>query len=403
MKLLTVIGARPQFIKAAAVSRAIHNWNLKYPEKRIDELIIHTGQHYDDNMSEVFFREMRIPKPHKNLQVGSGSHGEQTGQMLAQLEKEFQLQKPNAVLVYGDTNSTLAGALAASKIHIPVVHVEAGLRSYNKKMPEEQNRVLTDHLSTILFCPTETAVKNLKKEGFISFNLNIKHSPDSPAIIQCGDVMYDCVLFYGKLAEEKKSIFCKLNLIDDQNQKKPFVLSTIHRPENTDSSDKLFGILSALKEINEKIPVILPLHPRTLSFINQSSKIKELLKTLKIIKPVSYLEMILLEKYCSFICTDSGGVQKEAYFFRKPCLTMRDQTEWTETVDAGWNVIAGGDTQKIINCSRQVFDWEIKEKRTTPFKQNSDSTENLFGDGNSADQMIIWMTQVFDFARRNKT
>jgi UDP-GlcNAc3NAcA epimerase len=289
MKLLTVIGARPQFIKAAAVSRAIQNWNEKNPKKRIDELIIHTGQHYDDNMSEVFFREMRIPKPHKNLQVGSGFHGEQTGQMLAQLEREFCREKPDAVLVYGDTNSTLAGALAASKIHIPVVHVEAGLRSYNKKMPEEQNRVLTDHLSTILYCPTETAVKNLIKEGFSSNppNQKIKPSSDSPAVIQCGDVMYDCVLFYGELAEEKNDIFSKLQLIDVADQKKPFVLSTIHRPENTDSTDRLFGILSALKKINEKIPVILPLHPRTRSFINQSAKIKELAGSLRIIEPVS--------------------------------------------------------------------------------------------------------------------
>jgi UDP-GlcNAc3NAcA epimerase len=399
MKIITVVGARPQFIKAAAVSRAIKSWNDENFGKKIHELIVHTGQHYDKNMSEVFFQEMCIPKPHVNLEVGSGNHGEQTGFLLSKLEGVFLEEKPDCVLVYGDTNSTLAGALAASKLLIPVVHVEAGLRSFNKNMPEEQNRVLTDHLSTILFCPTETAVNNLKREGF---NLSSHHdipTNDSPAIIGCGDVMYDCVLFYGKLTEEKKEIFSKLRLTDTQNRIEPFVLSTIHRPENTDSPDRLFGILSALQEINKKIPVILPLHPRTLSFINQSSRIRELVKTIQIIDPVSYLEMILLERNCSFICTDSGGVQKEAYFFRKPCITMRDQTEWTETVDAGWNVVTGGNSKTILAYSYKSLEWYLDGKAISPFSQEIQNIENIFGNGKSAEYIVQVLS---DFLEESK-
>jgi UDP-GlcNAc3NAcA epimerase len=396
VKIITVVGARPQFIKAAAVSRAIQSWNDENSRQKINELIAHTGQHYDKNMSDIFFKEMQIPQPHFNLEVGSGYHGEQTGLMLSKLESIFLEERPDYVLVYGDTNSTLAGSLAASKLHIPIAHIEAGLRSFNKRMPEEQNRVLTDHLSTILFCPTETAINNLKREGFSQLFDRYNITFDSPAIIQSGDVMYDCALFYGVLAEKKREIFSKFHLKSTEKQISPYVLSTIHRPENTDSPERLHEILSALKQINEGIPVILPLHPRTLNIIHQSSKLKKLVGTLKIIEPVSYLEMVLLEKNCSFICTDSGGVQKEAFFFKKPCITMRDQTEWKETVVAGWNVVTGGKKERILNSTRKVMEWIAHPEGRSPFQGRiNKTTESLFGSGNSADKIVSKLIEFF--------
>lgn len=387
MKLLTVVGARPQFIKAAAVSRAIEQWNQSGSKPEIQELIIHTGQHYDTNMSEVFFREMQIPDPFMNLQVGSGNHGKQTGLMLEKLEAVMLAEKPDAVLVYGDTNSTLAGALAAGKLHIPVVHVEAGLRSYNKKMPEEQNRVLTDHLSTILFCPTETARLNLEHEGVIE-NSETAASADSPAVIVCGDVMFDCVLFYGKLAEEKSGLLETLQLINQQGNISPFVLATVHRQENTDDPVRLAHIIMALAGINERLPVVLPLHPRTLKLLQESPKLYELIKKLKVIEPVSYLEMIKLEKNSFLICTDSGGVQKEAFFFKKPCITMRDQTEWVETVDAGWNTVVADDEDLITSKAEIALTWHEDKSGSAPFAYQIKSSSDLFGDGHSAEKIV---------------
>ena len=394
MKLLTIVGARPQFIKAAAVSRAISKWNGSHPTIQLQELIVHTGQHYDANMSEVFFREMQIPEPFLNLASGSGRHGAQTALMLQKLEDVFMKERPDVVLVYGDTNSTLAGALAASKLDIPVIHIEAGLRSYNKKMPEEQNRVLTDHLSTLLFCPTETARKNLCTEGF-SDQLKRPISSDQPAVSVCGDVMYDCVLFYGELAEGRTEIFEKAQLGDGPDGFEPFVLATIHRQENTDCPDRLGGIVRALASIAEKIPVVVPLHPRTFKLLSHSMELRESVQSLRILEPISYLDMILLEKTSTLICTDSGGVQKEAFFFKKPCITMRDQTEWTETVEAGWNVITGADVGLIRRHVERALDWMVNRATAAPFQKQVEADSKLFGDGNSADiivkEIVEWL------------
>ncbi len=322
MKILTIVGARPQFIKAGALSREFK----KYPE--IKESILHTGQHHDENMSEVFFREMEIPKPDFNLEVHGLSHGAMTGRMLEGIEKVILDQKPDYVLVFGDTNSTLAGALAASKLHVKVVHIEAGLRSFNMNMPEEVNRILTDRISNWLFCPTETAIKNLEKEGFQHFDLKVN---------LCGDVMQDASLFYAQKASN--AILDKLNLSSGY-----YVLSTIHRAENTDDKGRLSEIVSALNAINEEVKVVLPLHPRTRKIIADRG-----LKTnFTIIDPVGYLDMITLTSNCRLVITDSGGLQKEAYFFGKFCLTARDQTEWTELIEAGVNKLVGADSKAII-------------------------------------------------------
>ena len=357
MKLVTIIGARPQFIKAAAVSRAIaaHNQKVSKDSGVISEYIVHTGQHYDRNMSDVFFRELQIPEPNLNLGIGSGTHGLQTGEMIIQIEKVLIDQKPNWVLVYGDTNSTLAGALAAVKLHIPVAHVEAGLRSFNKKMPEEHNRVLTDHCSDLLFCPTQTAVDNLKKEGL--------HG----GVHWVGDVMYDSVLFNANLAEEQSEIITKLSLKNIE-----FALATVHRAENTDDSVNLESIFKALEFISkEHMPVIVPLHPRTRKIIH-SSQIS--INSVRIIDPVSYLDMLNLEKHSKLILTDSGGVQKEAYWLRVPCITLRSETEWVETVENGWNIIAGTNADRIITSflgPKGLEDQSLK-----------------FGDGHAADKLI---------------
>ncbi len=333
MKIVTIIGARPQFIKAAAISRAIASHNQQSPKDSdvISETIVHTGQHYDRNMSEVFFRELQLPEPNLNLEIGSGSHGMQTGQMLIGIEKVLSDQNPDWVLVYGDTNSTLAGSLAAVKMHIPVAHVEAGLRSFNKAMPEEHNRVLTDHCSDLLLCPTQTAVENLKNEGL--------HG----GIHWVGDVMYDSVLFNVKLAEKNSDIINKLQL-----ENTDFALATVHRAENTDDPFKLESIVKALEYISkEHMPVIVPLHPRTREIIRTAHVH---INSVRIIDPVSYLDMLNLEKQAQVILTDSGGVQKEAYWLRVPCITLRSETEWVETVGAGWNTIAGTNPDSIIEA-----------------------------------------------------
>ena len=322
MKILTIVGARPQFIKAAVVSRAIAKHNASNLPK-IDERILHTGQHYDEGMSEVFFTELAIPKPALNLGVGSGSHGQQTAAMLKGIEKQIHQWSPDWVLLYGDTNSTLAGALAASKLHVPIAHVEAGLRSFNMRMPEEINRVLTDRIATRLYCPTEIAAKQLRQEGY----------PDE-AIHQVGDVMYDAALFYGSLAEQDP-----WSRKESAAPEVPFILATIHRAENTDNTLRLAAIVDGLCLLSQEHTIVLPLHPRTKAALETYDKLKLLqnLKNLELIEPVGFLEMIQLERQAKAILTDSGGLQKEAYFHRTPCVTLREETEWRETIEMGWN------------------------------------------------------------------
>lgn len=325
MKVATIIGARPQFIKAAVVSRAFR----EHP-KNIQDIIVHTGQHYDTNMSDVFFDELDIPYPDYNLGIGGGTHGQNTGRMIEMIEEVIIQEKPDLLIVYGDTDSTLAGALAAVKLHVTVAHVEAGLRSFNRRMPEEINRVLVDHASDLLFTPTSTAIKNLESEGI-----------SRETICHVGDVMYDAALYYSKKAENKSRIFNKLEL-----ESKKYVLATVHRAENTDSVDKLRGIFDGLGSLD--MPVILPLHPRTAKALY--SHRLTLPKNIMAIDPVGYLDMVMLEKHAFIIATDSGGVQKEAYFHRVPCVTLRDETEWIELVDAGWNVLVGC-SKDAINCA----------------------------------------------------
>lgn len=335
MKIISVLGARPQFIKAGSVSRVMANY------KNIKEVIIHTGQHYDPNMSDIFFEEMNIPKPDYNLGIGNLSHGAMTGQMIEKIEEILKKECPDWVLVYGDTNSTLAGALAASKLHIKIAHVEAGLRSFNMKMPEEINRILTDRLSTLLFCPTDTAIDNLREEGFDNFNCKI---------VKSGDVMQDGAMYYRKYARKPASI---ANI--DNN----YVLCTIHRAENTDDEIRMQNIFSALNEISISHQIILPIHPRTRKIIAQ--KDISVSSNVCIIDPVGYLEMVYLIDNCQCVMTDSGGLQKESYFFSKPCITLRDETEWVELVDNGYNVLAGAEKSSIREGFSQVEELKMKD------------------------------------------
>jgi UDP-GlcNAc3NAcA epimerase len=328
-KIVTIVGARPQFIKASALSRAFRMLET-------EEVLVHTGQHFDDNMADIFFRQMEIPEPAYNLGVHSLSHGAMTGRMTEEIEKVLYLEKPSAVVVYGDTNSTLAGALAAVKLYIPVAHVEAGLRSFNLQMPEEINRILTDRISSFLFCPTENAVANLKKEGF-------EHFPAK--IFNTGDVMYDVALHYGKISPFKSGIIHDLQLFG-----KPFVLTTLHRQENTDNFKRLTEICQALNTLSQESQIVLPLHPRTRKVLENSHIVLDF----QSVDPVGYFDMLELLKNCSFVLTDSGGVQKEAFFFKKHCLVARDETEWTELVDLGYNFIVGADRKKILSASQTV-------------------------------------------------
>ena len=351
MKLITIIGARPQFIKAAAVSREI----AKHTD--IEEIIVHTGQHFDPNMSEIFFEQMQIPKPDYNLEINSLSHGAMTGRMIEKIEEVLLKEKPDWVLVYGDTNSTIAGSLAAKKLQIKVAHVEAGLRSFNRNMPEEINRILTDKISDLLFCPTDTAVKNLQNEGIGKNSL--------ARIVKCGDVMQDAAIFYSDLAQK-----LEMDLPDK------FLLATIHRAENTDDPKRLTSIFNALAEISNDIPIILPLHPRTKKIISNSQlKINNL--HLIMIDPVGYLQMIYLLKNCSLVMTDSGGLQKEAFFFKKPCVTLRDETEWIELIENGFNKIVGADEDKIISGYQEMS------------KIKNDYNINLYGNGEASEKIII--------------
>ncbi len=355
MKIVTIVGARPQFIKAAPVSRAIQKHNRKGHGTQITEIIVHTGQHYDDKMSAIFFRDLDLPDPNVNLDVGSGPHGWQTAQMLMRIEEVFMAQKPDMVLVYGDTNSTLAGALASVKLHIPLAHVEAGLRSFNREMPEEHNRVVSDHLSNLLFCPTQTAIKNLEHEGI------------TKGVHCVGDVMYDSVLFNINFVEKRSHILKQYNL-----EPKQYALATVHRAENTDAPERLKAILNALEEITSNgLPVILPLHPRTQ---NKISDFNLSHNSLQLIDPISYLDMLILEKQAKVILTDSGGVQKEAYWFKVPCVTLRAETEWLETVESGWNVIVGSESMSIIKAVEQA--------------QYGSIHQNAYGNGCAAEKMI---------------
>lgn len=347
MKVITIVGARPQFIKAAAVSRAFSHY------AEIEEIIVHTGQHFDANMSDIFFDEMEIPKPHYNLDINGLGHGAMTGQMLEKIEEVLIEQKPDWVLVYGDTNSTLAGALAAAKLHIKVAHVEAGLRSFNMRMPEEVNRILTDRISTILFCPTDTAIENLTKEGYDNLDIQINKS---------GDVMQDAAIFY-----TQKSRKPEMDL--PQN----YVLATIHRAENTDDMDRLKSIFEAFEQIGRETPILMPLHPRTRKIIEKQGILYNK-DFIKIIDPIGYLEMVYLLQNCKMVMTDSGGLQKEAFFFAKPCITLRDETEWVELVEQGFNTIVGADKNRIVQAYQNQ-------------KTHIDFSKNLYGGGNASDNI----------------
>ncbi len=369
IKIVTIVGARPQIIKAAALSRTIRN---SFADE-IHEIIIHTGQHYDANMSQVFFDELGIPDPYLNLNIGQGSHGKQTALMIQGIEDVLLTEKPDYIVLYGDTNSTLAGALAASKIQIPVVHIEAGLRSFNKSMPEEINRIVCDHASTLLFAPTKTAIKNLEREGFAT-ETSAPHTIDHPGVYHCGDIMFDNLVHFTEIAEQKSGIIQDLRL-----QPNEYLLCTIHRDNNTDSPQRLGQIMSALCHIAEKLhlKIVLPLHPRTAK--NIATKLSpELYKKLTgnenilIIPPVSYLEMILLEKHARLILTDSGGVQKEAYFFRKPLVVVRPETEWVEIIENGAGLLADADEETIIKSVEYYI-----QKPPSDFP-------GVFGDGHAA-------------------
>lgn len=352
MKVVTILGARPQFIKAGTVSREILKQRSLGAD--IEEIIVHTGQHYDANMSEIFFEEMKIPKPNYFLGIGGNSHGAMTGQLIEKIESVLVKEEPDWVLVYGDTNSTLAGAIAASKMHIRIAHIEAGLRSFNMKMPEEINRILTDRVSSSLFCPTKTAIENLKVEGVDSWNVRLYMS---------GDVMHDGALFYKNLSQKPSSIV----------KKEGFILATIHRAENTDNLENLAGIIAALNKISIKDRIVLPLHPRTKARLGSSSI--KLSKNIQVIDPVGYLNMVWLIENCKMVMTDSGGLQKEAFFFSKNCITLRDETEWVELTDNRYNVLVGHSAEKIIDAYHN-------------FKFSTDFSLNLYGKGNASEIIV---------------
>lgn len=347
-KILTIIGARPQFIKASVVSKAIQQ------TEELTEVLVHTGQHFDANMSDIFFNQLGIPRPDYQLDINGGSHGDMTGRMLIEIEKVLLKEKPDWVLVYGDTNSTLAGALAAAKLHIPVAHIEAGLRSFNMQMPEEVNRILTDQISSILFCPTQAALDNLKNEGFANKPVQVMNS---------GDVMQDSALFFAERATRPNGV----------SLEQDFVLATLHRAENTDNPERLASIVAALNQLHAEVaPVVLPLHPRTRGLLDKHGLTLEV----ELIEPVGYLEMIWLLQRASLILTDSGGVQKEAYFFYKPCVTMRDQTEWVELVEQGANELVGADSDRIVAAVKRNIGRQIADER------------QLYGGGKAAQRIV---------------
>lgn len=353
IKILTVVGARPQFIKASAISRT-----LKYKfRSEVQEVILHTGQHFDNDMSKIFFEELDIPDPKYNLGISGGSHGSMTGRMLEAIETILAAERPDWLLVYGDTNSTLAGAIAATKLHIPVAHVEAGLRSFNTRMPEEINRIVTDRVSQLLLCPTSTSVENLQREGI------------TKGVHLVGDVMYDASLFYREKALAESSVLSRFALTE-----RKYVLATCHRAENTDDPTRLESIVCALAEIAKNIPVVLPLHPRTRGLI-EKYRLGHYLHSAILVGPLPYLDMVRLEQSAKIIFTDSGGVQKEAFFYGVPCVTMRDETEWVETVHAGWNTLVGANYDAIIQAFRAS---------ETPHRNSMDP----YGSGNAAELCI---------------
>lgn len=356
MKVATIVGARPQFIKAAAVSRAFRNNDL------ITESIIHTGQHYDAKMSEVFFEELDIPHPEYNLGIGSGSHGAQTGRMLEAIESTLIESQPDWVLVYGDTNSTLAGALAAVKLHLPVAHIEAGLRSFNRRMPEEINRIMTDHASDLLFAPTQSGIDNLRNEGI---------SDEKTHLV--GDVMYDAALLHFKQAHQKSGILTQLGVTEGN-----FILVTLHRAENVDHPRRLAALIKGLSRLSQEHEIVLPLHPRTANTVAQLGLESELRDSVQCIDPVGYLDMLRLESAAKLIATDSGGVQKEAFFARVPCLTLRNETEWVELVDAGWNRLVM--EEELAELSSLVPSWIETVNQISP-------DESMFGGGHAASEI----------------
>ena len=371
MKIVTVIGARPQIIKAAALSRAIKT----HYANEIQEVIVHTGQHYDDNMSQVFFDELGIPRPDYNLHVGSATHGVQTARMTEGIEDILLKEQPDFLVLYGDTNSTLAGAVAAAKIHVPIVHIEAGLRSFNKSMPEEINRIVCDHCSTLLFSPTLAGFENLKREGFPMGNEG-PYTIDNPKVFHCGDIMYDNSLHFANIAEKKTDIIQRLGIAD-----KPFILATIHRDNNTDQPERLNAIFDALLQLSKEAKVVLPLHPRTAKLLKANlakEKQEQLFNSpnITILPPVSFLEMIALERNAQLVITDSGGVQKEAYFFKKPCIILRPETEWVEIVQTGNAVLADADEIRIIEAWKH-----FRNNPPTAFPE-------IFGDGHAAEFML---------------
>ena len=390
MKIATIVGARPQFIKAATVSRAVaaHNRDvsrltpnaspLTPNASPLTEILIHTGQHYDEGMSDIFFRELEIPAPKYNLAIGSGPHGRQTGRMLGAIEEVLLTEKPDWVLTYGDTNSTLAGALAAAKLHIPSAHVEAGLRSFNRRMPEEINRIVADQLATLLFCPSQVAVDNLAAEGIPSLltprssRLTPDALPLTPHVLNVGDVMADALQFAAAKASAQSDILTRLGL-----HPRGYLLATVHRAENTDDPKRLSNIMSALSELAEREPVILPLHPRTKKILD-ASHLTPNSSLLTLLDPVGYFDIIALEQSARLILTDSGGMQKEAYWLGVPCVTLRDETEWVETVASGWNVLTGADRDRIARAVRT--------------HQPPAAHPPLYGEGRAAQKIIDVMT-----------
>ena len=360
MKIITIIGARPQFIKAATISRAIKS------RKEFEEIIIHTGQHYDHNLSEIFFTELEIPKPDYNLGIGGQLHGQMTGRQLEAVEQILINEKVDLVLVYGDTNSTLSGALAAAKLNIPVIHIEAGLRSFNKEMPEELNRILTDHLAELLFAPTQTAVNNLGNEGLRGRKVH-----------RSGDVMYDAAIFYAKKVGDKKELLDKIGV-----HSKSYVLATIHRAENTDDEYRLKWISDQIVKISKRIQVVLPLHPRTRKALANHGLLEIIKETAVVIDPVGYLEMLLLEKNAKIIVTDSGGVQKEAYFHHVPCITLRNETEWIELINNGSNRLCEFSENNLVNMIFSDHN-EIK------------IDHSLYGKGNAAELIV---DEIYQYA-----
>jgi UDP-N-acetylglucosamine 2-epimerase len=382
MKIISIVGARPQFIKLSPIVRAQNKYY-----RDVNHIILHTGQHYDYTMNKIFFDELGLPEPQYNLEVGSVNHGMQTGLMLSRIEEVLLKEEPDWVLVYGDTNSTIAAALSAAKLHIPVAHIEAGLRSYNKNMPEEVNRVLTDHMSTILFCPTHQAIDNLRKEGFsnILFNGSLASKTslqsaemtaniDTPIVINTGDVMYDAVLLSLEIANCRSTILKTLGLTP-----KNYFLATIHRAENTDNDDMLLNIINSFNEIAISKEIIFPLHPRTRKKLRNVSLLN-INPRVRICEPVGYFDMLMLLQNAERIFTDSGGIQKEAYILGTPCITLRNQTEWIETVNDGLNVICGTNRDKIIEASRRPF--------------NASRKSEAYGDGIASDSILLTLLNL---------